>query len=270
MRNRTLLLTLVLVACKKPGAGVAPAADAAAGPPTTATVSAPAPAGSAISPQFALVKAWNDAIDKHDVAALEQIYGETVDYYGSPWPRARVLAAKRKALEAAPTFHQSIRDIGFDPEANEAVARFLKTSGTPGKMREVRGKLVLREESGKLRVVTETDEASEKRAAGAECITVDPDKGTGGNVTLEGVLAKGTHGHPNGSSFPIHVVTLPAPRCVKGSDASSVSEVQVIGENKTLDALDGKKVRVKGSAFAPETAYHVRDVVISVESVTKL
>jgi hypothetical protein len=239
----------------------------------TASVSAAAaPVGSAVSPQFALVLAWSNALDKHDADALDAIYGTTVDYYGLRLSHARVIAAKRAALKAAPTFKQTLRDISFDREGTDTVARFLKSSGPDGKLREIRGKLVLREEDGKLRVVGEADEASEKRNAGAECITVDAESGTGGSVTLEGMLAKGRHGHPNGSSFPIHVLTLASPRCVVGSpDASSVSEVQVIaGDNKTLDVVDGKKVRVSGSAFLPQTAYHVRDVIIDASTVTKL
>lgn len=269
MSKRALLLGLALLACTKPETRAAPARDAPAAPALTAT---PAPAASAVSPPLALVIAWNDALDTHDAGALEAIYGSTVDYYGAPWPRARVVAAKRAALKAAPTFKQTISDISFDREGTETVARFLKSSGPEGKLREIRGKLVLREEAGKLHVVAEADEASEKRARGAACITLDADSAAAGDVTLDGVLAKGRHGHPNGSSFPIHVLTLPSARCVKGSsDTASVSEVQVMSsDDRKLDGLDGKKVRVSGSAFAPETAYHVRDVVINASSVTKL
>lgn len=265
-----LLLALALLACKKRETGEAPATDASVAPPVT--TAAPAPAGSAVSPQFVLVLAWNDALDKHDADALDSIYGATVDYYGSSLPRARVVAAKRAALKAAPTFKQTIRDISFDPASPDTVARFLKRSGPAGKLREIRGKLVLREEAGKLRVVAEADEASEKRDASAECIHVEAETRSEKPVTLEGVLAKGRHGHPNGSSFPIHILTLASARCVLGSsDTSSVSEVQVMAtDDKKLDALDGKKVRVSGSAFLPETAYHVRDVIIDASSVTKL
>lgn len=105
------------------------------------------------------------------------------------------------------------------------------------------------------------------------CIALDADKGTGSDVDLEGKIETGRHGHPNGSSFSFYMLVLAKPQCVRGSDdAPTVKEVQVLSTAEPAIDFEkwvGKKVHVTGSSFPPETAYHVRPVVVDVKTLEK-
>jgi hypothetical protein len=117
----------------------------------------------------AAVLAWSDALDRHDLAALEAIYAPRVDLYGTSVPRAAAIATKKQAFARTPTFKQSIAlPIAIEPRGETFVATFVKRSGPDGKLRDANAKLVLaRGDGGAIVVTVETDAATEKRGAEA-------------------------------------------------------------------------------------------------------
>jgi hypothetical protein len=135
---------LLLLACGKENKnGPAPA------PTPTLLVDATVPtsavdAGAPMSEAEALVRKWSDALDKHDVAALDALYTDPVFFYTGPLPKKQVLLAKKSALGPKSTFHQKIMgaidinqtDVGYR-------AAFTKQSGSDGKMGETKAMLVL-------------------------------------------------------------------------------------------------------------------------------
>lgn len=113
------------------------------------------------------VRTWSDALDRHNLAALESMYDERVRFYGQDLNRAQVLAAKRAALGPGSRFHQTLgADIDVRPgDQGTWVAVFTKRSGRDDSLHTAQGRLVLRaQDGGALRVVEETDEATENRA----------------------------------------------------------------------------------------------------------
>jgi hypothetical protein len=116
-----------------------------------------------------ILLAWNDALDHHDPAALEQVYAERVRYYGQELPKSAVLQSKSAAFRVQSTFHQQIvGEVAVMPRDDGArVATFLKRSGPAGKTQEIRAKIVLarRGEAGELRIVEETDDVTESANA---------------------------------------------------------------------------------------------------------
>ena len=106
-----------------------------------------------------------------------------------------------------------------------------------------------------------------------DCITVDTSDLSGGPVVLEGIVYSGKHGHPNGSMFTFFGMMLVAPRCVVGLDETpTTTDVQLMSmdDMKSLKKFEGAKVHITGSAFPEHTAWHVRPVVVSVETITKI
>jgi len=106
-----------------------------------------------------------------------------------------------------------------------------------------------------------------------DCITVDTSDQSGGPVVLEGTVYSGKHSHPNGSMFTFYGMNLLAPRCVVGLDETlKTDDVQLMSmdDMKLLKKFDGAKVHVTGSAFPEHTAWHVRPVLISVETIAKI
>jgi hypothetical protein len=89
------------------------------------------------------------------------------------------------------------------------------------------------------------------------------------DVTVEGTVLTGKHSHPNGTTFDFYALKLTTPRCVVGlEDAKSVDEVQLTSDE--AKALVGKKVRVRGTPMAVMTAWHVRPVLLTDETITTL
>ena len=106
-----------------------------------------------------------------------------------------------------------------------------------------------------------------------DCIAVDTSDLSGGPVVLEGKVYTAKHSHPNGSMFTFYAMTLVAPRCVTGLDDTKViADVQLMSmdDMKVLKKFDGAKVHLTGTAFPEHTAWHVRPVLISVETITKI
>jgi hypothetical protein len=114
-----------------------------------------------------LVHTWSASLDQHDVGTLAPLYEEYVRLYGSDslTPKARVLDAKRAALRGS--FHQEVvgpidvaREVGSD-----FAARFVKRSGSNGKVTDVHARLRVRAKAdGQLVVVEESDEPSDDLA----------------------------------------------------------------------------------------------------------
>jgi hypothetical protein len=147
-------------------------------PPPAPTGTAPSPALDPTAAARQVVQAWNDALNRHDVAAMAGLYDERVRFYGREASKASVLKAKQGAFGTASTFTQQIEGpITIAPgSGGELVATFLKRSGSAGKLHEVHAKLALRAADGGLPMITEeTDEVSAQRGedAGApDCETM--------------------------------------------------------------------------------------------------
>ncbi|HEX6764650.1 MAG TPA: hypothetical protein VF103_04215 [Polyangiaceae bacterium] len=110
------------------------------------------------------VRDWSDALDRHDLAKLGELYASTVRFYGSPRSKAAVIAAKRAALAKQPGFRQElIGDVTLERQADGAVhASFVKKAGPPEKWLVIGGKLVLTPNGRGYLVAEEADDETMK------------------------------------------------------------------------------------------------------------
>lgn len=156
---RRLAALLFLVGCTKatpPGAttdagvegGIVVAVDAA-------------PALSPDDDVRRVVRAWSDALDRHDVDALGALYADNVFFYTSVRTKAQVLAAKKSALGSTSTFHQQI--VG-DVAVTNGRATFTKRSGNGTKLASSDAVLVV---AGSPLVITEERDAPQPRDVGS-------------------------------------------------------------------------------------------------------
>lgn len=155
MRRALPLLLLLLAACKSKPAEPTPAPSASVASPIASASAPPAASGSPEQQEAErVVRAWSDALDKHDVAALEKVYADTVVFYASgSKPKAEVLAIKKSALGPTSTFHQQIMDkieVTKTPKGYEAT--FTKRSGNGTKLGDTKALIVL---SGSPLLITE-------------------------------------------------------------------------------------------------------------------
>jgi ketosteroid isomerase-like protein len=145
-----------------------PASPTTASAPTS-SVPSPARSNPADDDVLRVVRAWSDALDRHDVDALAGLYEDYVRFYGSDTPvsRSTVLGMKRSALGPGSTFRQEIVGeitVVHDQDGG-STARFVKRSGPAGAMREVRAYLVLRRRpDGQFVIWTENDEPTDAAA----------------------------------------------------------------------------------------------------------
>jgi hypothetical protein len=168
---------LAAAGCRRetPRVSAAPTAAAAARPSAAATQ---AVAGSAIAvppaasvrapeaPPALVVRAWSDALDRHDLSALERLYGGSVVFYGHERAKAAVVAAKRAAFERQRGFRQEIvGEIQLENAADGRVsATFAKRSGENAAFSVATAKLVLMPSAQGYVIVEEADAASLRRA----------------------------------------------------------------------------------------------------------
>jgi hypothetical protein len=151
-------------------ASSASSAKPAIAPPPNAAPSASAAAPKPKHPAEIFLMAWSAALDHHAVAELASFYGPEVIFYGRRETLAKVVAAKRQALEKAPKFRQSITDVHVQNGPNGFVLRFQKLSGD-GVMTAVAARLVLEASKGKLAIVEESDAPTDKRTASPAATT---------------------------------------------------------------------------------------------------
>jgi hypothetical protein len=160
MQLHRYLFVLALLACRReehagPATKSQATASALANPqPTPRAAPAPAAASALARPSSDdaaeaaaadTVRAWSDALDRHEPAKLAELYGASVYFYGRKFTQAAVVLAKETALRKQTTFHQQIvgpLEFGRTSDENISV-NFTKRSGEAGKLRDVEAVLVL-------------------------------------------------------------------------------------------------------------------------------
>jgi hypothetical protein len=150
-----LALLLVLAACHS-SPKASPAPDAAPPAPSAAPSAAPKE-----DERLGVVRAWNDALSKHDLDLLGKIYGAHVKLYGKDLTREACVAQKREAFAKTPSYRQTLEKIQLADEGDHARARFVKISQSLGKARAYDAYLVLAKEDGAWRVVEESDKTTD-------------------------------------------------------------------------------------------------------------
>lgn len=177
-----LLVVLALAACRRKERAL-PGPKPSASPAVIASApSEPVPSGSRLP--FAnederanqIIRAWNEALNRHDADGLAGLYGETVRFYGRTLSRKAVVAAKRAAFAKQPAFFQELIGIPeFSRTQDEALtASILKRSGEGDKWEVVSAKLVLSlGDAGAFVIIAETDEPSSRREelGRGDCLT---------------------------------------------------------------------------------------------------
>ena len=175
---RTALAAVMVAAlpsasCRPVPAAGLDASAAASGGADAASASLLVPDASSSSPEEGarkIVAAWSDALDRHDLAALDRLYAPRVKFYGKDAPKSAVVDAKRRALGPASTFHQSIVGaIDVIRDGDAFAATFLKRSGG-SRVSDVKARIVVvdhlvREESD---APSDTREKREGRGSGCE------------------------------------------------------------------------------------------------------
>jgi hypothetical protein len=120
------------------------------------------------------VRGWNEALNRHDVEKLGELYADTVLFYGHERSKAAVVAAKRAAFAKQPTFQQEIiGEISLNrPDEATMNARFQKKSGDASGFRVDAARLGLTRNGSGFLVIEEADEASsrEQNTIQAGCV----------------------------------------------------------------------------------------------------
>lgn len=147
----------------------------------SSTPSVPAPSGSdktpALSPEaenaVRTVRAWSDALDRHDLEKLGELYAGTVRFYGRDLSKNAVIAAKRAAFTKEPGFRQMIiGEIALSLNLEVFTASFHKKAGPDDDFLVNGAKLRIKADAGKFLIVEETDEESMRKelVAHAACL----------------------------------------------------------------------------------------------------
>lgn len=175
------LLASSVAACRREeprpvaGSPAASASIASAVPSATAapSVSTPPVAPMAtVDPAERAVRAWSEALDRHDLEGLARLYGPSVVFYGQPRSKAAVVAAKRAAFAKQRSFRQElVGDIALARAPDGRVtATFTKRSGDGAAFSVDTATLVLAPSAAGYVVVEEADAASLARRASSPSV----------------------------------------------------------------------------------------------------
>lgn len=160
------IVFLTAVACREEGPHRSPVPKASVSVGTVAAPHTAAASRSEAGPNasaYRAVRAWNDALDRHDLENLERIYGDEVFSYGYRRSKVDLLKAKRAMFEQRPNFRQEIiGDIDLQrPIEDVVVATFVTKSGPPENFEVTGARLELR--GATLLVTEESDDSSLKQ-----------------------------------------------------------------------------------------------------------
>jgi hypothetical protein len=147
--NRLLVLAVVILgmtACHRRRHATGPDTDVG-------------PASSDVDAAGEALKSWDDAHNRHDVAALRGLYAPTVDFYGKQFTAEAVLAVKARAFQRAPDFRQQLSSVRFQNTAGRVRASFEKAWFQSGKAHRVGAAVELAPVDGRLLIVEETDQS---------------------------------------------------------------------------------------------------------------
>lgn len=150
-----------------PQVGQAQGAGGAASAPVP-TASAKLPDNAAQTPESA-VKAWNDALNRHDLDALRAAYAPEVLFYGRHLTGTEVFAMKAQAFAKDPDFQQEVSDFVTSEATNAVTVRLTKSWTTKGVTRRVGGSLGLTRVNGRFLVTAETDVATSQTKGSWSC-----------------------------------------------------------------------------------------------------
>jgi hypothetical protein len=169
MTRAGMFMIVLLAACSRGSNAPSAPASSAAAPFASAN---PVPSSMGAPHVEARLKAWNDALDSHNVAALSPLYFSHVCSYGSVVGIDKLLKQKKDALGPGSSFQQRIvGEVKVEQAPGDfVVARFLKRSGTAQRLRDTPARIVLREdtEHGELCIVEEADDSGEGGSAAAD------------------------------------------------------------------------------------------------------
>lgn len=111
-----------------------------------------------------IVEAWNRSLNERNSGLMELVYADKVQFYKKTMLRADIIAAKKRALDKAPNYTQSIRRLAVNYPSNRPdiiSCEFYKRWSDGGKMDSVLAILELELIGKEYRIVKESDFVTE-------------------------------------------------------------------------------------------------------------
>jgi ketosteroid isomerase-like protein len=218
-----------------------------------------------------LTQQWNEALSKHDVEALSELYADTIYLYGRSKLKSQALEEKKAYFENVPDYQQRIENLVLiqNNETNSEIS-FLKTHGKPEKEKTVKSYLEFTKYNGEWKISTEGDVLTDENLK-QEIVLF------GGKATLVGELFTvdhevWTHGKKDGI-YLAKIIRLNKPISIaypteEGGDvidhiSPDEKEIQITVQggrenDRIFKKMIGKQIKVTGIVAYPMTYYTSR------------
>lgn len=242
-----------------------------------------------------MVVLWNEASSNGDLAALENMLADKVEYYQSTVTRDYYIKDQKKFFEENPVYGQEIKgDIDIQKiSSNQYKAEFVKEVTTKKGTRDYPSYLVFKKIGDEWKIVLESDKVSDTNIEKAEeKKKAQQNKSTyyyAENQTLIGrfdikkiFVEEGAADEVGKTIYP-YFLFLNAPVKVVPSTAndaentveSGVREIQLVLDEDWINFLKkkqayGKKVKMTGELFHSHTVYHHSAVLMIVKNIEVL
>jgi hypothetical protein len=134
-----------------------------------------------------LTARWNNCLVKKDLQTLATLYADLVSVYGISVSKSQVISSKKEFFKLHPDFSQSIQGtmaVSLVADQKYKVS-FPKHSSFNGKSIDVQGYLIFIKISGNWKIVTESDDVTDKNRL-LKGTVKEKNGGTSIGITLEG------------------------------------------------------------------------------------
>ncbi len=238
-----------------------------------------------------MVELWNRASSNGDLATLEGILGDRIEYYQSSITKDYYIQDQKKFLERNPVYGQSIKgEIEVKKLSDtQYKATFIKEVTTKSETREYPSYLVFAKRADGWKLILESDEVSDENIAKKKEKKKNSNSRTyyyEEGQTLVGVfnikeifVEDGAADETGKTIYPYFLFLNPPIQVVPASTddneniaETGVKEIQLSLSTEWINFLKkkkayGKTVRMTGELFHSHTVYHHSEVLMIVENI---
>ncbi len=232
-----------------------------------------------------LTESWTASLDLKNAPIMKSFYADTVLYYGDRISGDDVVKRQEAYFTAHPDYKMKLAEYISEEQQPDGSwkIRITKKVTVHDSTSTYPASLIYAKQNGIWKIVTESDDITDLKKAQAVDVKYEPE-----TVTVEGLMEENTGfsanakgGDPKSDnkekydviwpSQPLNVIATPA-QTHEGLDVTekNVDRIQLIGDDKMIQPLLNKKVRITGTLTHGISAHHFTKVLINVSKIEEI
>jgi hypothetical protein len=231
-----------------------------------------------------LTESWATSLDMKNASIMKSFYADTVAYYGDKISGETVVKRQNEYFANHPKYKMKLEEYVSEEQQPDGSWKIRITKRvTNDSTADYPASLIYAKRNGIWKIISESDDITDIKKAQAAEVQYEPEV-----VTIEGLMeentgfgANTTGGDPKSDnkekyfviwpSQPLNVIATPTQQ-KEGLDVTEndVDRLQLIGDDKMIQPLLNKKVRITGTLTHGISAHHFTKVLINVTSIQEV